>query len=106
MATATVTATKRKAAEISTADESASAEEVVQGVETDDGVAFELGNKKLLRVKDYKGRTLIDIREFYEDKAGDLKPGKKGISLTLEQWDELAKAFTGIQATIEAARNK
>lgn len=30
------------------------------------------------------GQALIDIREFYGD-ADDLKPGKKGISLSPEQ---------------------
>ncbi|CAM9129993.1 unnamed protein product [Choristocarpus tenellus] len=32
--------------------------------------------------------TLVDIREFYEDRAsGELKPGKKGISLQAAQWE-------------------
>jgi Transcriptional Coactivator p15 (PC4) len=35
-------------------------------------------------VRSFKGVPLIDIREFY-GAEGDEKPGKKGISLTLEQ---------------------
>lgn len=35
-----------------------------------------------------RGATKLDIREYYgvED---DLKPGKKGIGLTMEQWNAL-----------------
>lgn len=35
-------------------------------------------------MRSFKGIALIDIREFYSA-DGDEKPGKKGISLTLEQ---------------------
>uniref|UniRef100_A0A7S2BFY1 Transcriptional coactivator p15 (PC4) C-terminal domain-containing protein n=1 Tax=Florenciella parvula TaxID=236787 RepID=A0A7S2BFY1_9STRA len=75
-------------------------EEKVVGVQTDDGIAFSLGNKKLLRVRTWKKMVLVDIREFYEDKNEELKPGKKGISLTLDQWGELTKAMSGIQDAI------
>jgi len=34
------------------------------GIQTDDGLAWELGNDKLLRVKTFKGKTYVDIREF------------------------------------------
>lgn len=35
----------------------------------------------------------MDIREYYE-KDGELRPGKKGISLTPDQW-EVSKKITG-----------
>jgi hypothetical protein len=45
---------------------------------------IDLGKKKRATVREFKGTVLLDIREFYG--AGDEeKPGKKGISLTLEQ---------------------
>lgn len=45
-----------------------------------------LGNKKFVDVREFKGKILIDIREYYE-KNGEMLPGKKGISLNTEQWE-------------------
>ncbi len=46
-----------------------------------------------LTVSRFTGRPRVDIREFYEDKNdGKLKPGKKGISLTEEQFQIIIQA--------------
>ncbi|CAH2234336.1 RNA polymerase II transcriptional coactivator [Pararge aegeria] len=47
-----------------------------------------LQGKKLVKIREFKGKVYIDIREFYE-KNGELLPGKKGISLTPELWKKL-----------------
>ncbi|KAJ7287509.1 transcriptional Coactivator p15-domain-containing protein [Mycena rebaudengoi] len=47
-----------------------------------------LGKNKRATVRNFKGKTLIDIREFYTV-DGEEKPGKKGISLGVEQWENL-----------------
>ncbi|KAI3645032.1 hypothetical protein MP228_011196 [Amoeboaphelidium protococcarum] len=67
---------------------------------------FTIGNprhKKRVTVRRWKNSTLIDIREFYEDKDGDLKPGKKGISLTAEQWLDLTRIVGPVDQLIEEA---
>lgn len=46
---------------------------------------IDLGKKKRATVRVFKGTPLIDIREFYTDAAGADKPGKKGVSLGLDQ---------------------
>jgi hypothetical protein len=45
---------------------------------------IELGKKKRVTARNFKGAALLDIREFWGSE-GDEKPGKKGISLNLEQ---------------------
>lgn len=53
---------------------------------------FELGKNKRVTVRHFRNINLIDIREYYADAAsGEMKPGKKGISLTEELYDELLK---------------
>ncbi|KAI0699216.1 transcriptional Coactivator p15-domain-containing protein [Cytidiella melzeri] len=45
----------------------------------------DLGKKKRATVRVFKGTTFLDIREYYAA-GGEDKPGKKGISLSAEQW--------------------
>lgn len=45
---------------------------------------IDLGKKKRATVREFKGTVLLDIREYYGADDQE-KPGKKGISLTLEQ---------------------
>jgi len=51
-----------------------------------DKEGWELGRMRKITLNEFKGRTLVDIREYYTDAGGDMKPGKKGISLSNEQW--------------------
>lgn len=41
---------------------------------------FQIGKMRYVSVRDFKGKVLIDIREYWMDQAGDMKPGKKGRS--------------------------
>ena len=46
-----------------------------------------------------KGVKLVDVRVFYKDENGDLKPTKKGVSVRLNQLDALIKALSEVSAT-------
>ncbi|KAL7668548.1 hypothetical protein ACOME3_009246, partial [Neoechinorhynchus agilis] len=49
-----------------------------------------IGQNKYVTVNEFKGSKLVDIREYYVEKSdGKLKPGRKGISLKVAQWDAL-----------------
>jgi len=64
---------------------------------------LDLGKKKRVTVRDFKGSTLIDIREYYG--AGDEeKPGKKGIALSVEQWQELSRNVSEIDALVAKSK--
>lgn len=49
---------------------------------------WDLDSNKRVTVREFKGRTYIDVREYYL-KDGDWLPGKKGISLQPGQWKKL-----------------
>lgn len=52
-----------------------------------------LDSKKQVTVRKFNNINLVDIREFYVDKATqEKKPGKKGISLTQDVWNKLMSA--------------
>lgn len=37
----------------------------------------QLSNKRRVVVAKFQGNMFVNIREFYEDKSGEMKPGKK-----------------------------
>ncbi|XP_077516399.1 single stranded-binding protein c31A isoform X2 [Amblyomma americanum] len=60
----------------------------------------DIGKKRYVSVREFKGRVMVDIREYYEDSNCDLKPGKKGICLQLDQWNALKNQIDDIDAAI------
>ncbi|XP_010561412.1 activated RNA polymerase II transcriptional coactivator p15 [Haliaeetus albicilla] len=62
---------------------------------------FQIGKMRYVRVSCFKGKVLVDIREFYADKEGDMKPGRKGIALSAEQWNQLKEIVPEIDAAVK-----
>jgi len=58
---------------------------------------IDLGTRKRLTVRKFKGKQYVDIREFYEDKeTGQKKPGKKGVSLAADEWREVRRVADAV----------
>ncbi|KAF0990209.1 hypothetical protein HZS_3719 [Henneguya salminicola] len=57
---------------------------------------WEIGKKRRVTISNFGHRQLVDIREYYEDDSGVMKPGRKGISLTAEQFKQLCKIIPEI----------
>ncbi|RNA25207.1 Activated RNA polymerase II transcriptional coactivator p15 [Brachionus plicatilis] len=56
---------------------------------SEDGLHM-LSKNRFASVSEFKGKKYVNIREYYE-KDGKSLPGKKGISLSVEQWENLKK---------------
>ncbi|OMJ67039.1 hypothetical protein SteCoe_35905 [Stentor coeruleus] len=62
---------------------------------------IQLASQRFVEVSKFRGKTYISIREFYEDAEGNLKPGKKGISLTTDQWKKLCENVHKVDRMID-----
>ena len=74
----------------------------VKSSSNSDESSFELSGKRRVTVRKYRSSVLIDIREYYEDKAsGEERPGKKGISLSKEQFEKLKELMPEIDEAVK-----
>ena len=60
-----------------------------------------LGNRIHIRISRFKDRDYLDIRNFYEDDAGEWKPTRKGVSVPVEFYDDLMAALGDAKAVID-----
>lgn len=84
-----------------------------------------LSNNRRINVSEFKGKVLVNIREYYTDSAGESRPGKKvrgatvpdcgwclltrhaqGISLAMDQYNAFLKAIPEINAQLNEDGHK
>ncbi|XP_042462789.1 RNA polymerase II transcriptional coactivator KELP-like [Zingiber officinale] len=65
-----------------------------------DLILCRLSNKRRVTLQDFRGKTLVSIREYYI-KDGKELPSSKGISLPVEQWQAFRNAVPDIVAAIK-----
>ena len=59
-----------------------------------------LEKTRFVKINEFKGKKMIDIREYYE-KDGKTLPGKRGICLSVDQWKVLNKITAEINAELK-----
>ncbi|XP_060931382.1 activated RNA polymerase II transcriptional coactivator p15-like [Limanda limanda] len=62
---------------------------------------FQIGKMRYVSVRDFKGKVLIDIIEYWMNQDGEMKTGKKGISLNPIQWNQLKDQISEIDDAIK-----
>ncbi|KAI6649742.1 Activated RNA polymerase II transcriptional coactivator p15-like [Oopsacas minuta] len=62
--------------------------------------SWPLSAKRNVTISEFRGQMMVDIREFYLNDSGEQKPGKKGISLSIEQWEKLKEVIPVIDAKL------
>ncbi|KAK4497991.1 hypothetical protein PRZ48_010647 [Zasmidium cellare] len=69
--------------------------------DSDGNEYWEISGKRRLQISEFKGNTMIGIREFYE-KDGQMLPGKKGISLNLDQFNAFVELLPQLENVLTA----
>jgi len=61
---------------------------------------WEISRLRRVTVSSFKGKTMVNVREYYEKDGLEL-PGKKGISMPVEQFSAIAKLLPDIEDAIK-----
>ncbi|CAF1449388.1 unnamed protein product [Adineta ricciae] len=64
---------------------------------------YEFGKLRYVSVSEFRGKPYINIREYYDDKGVE-KPGKKGISLTMDQWETLKTLISQVDKDLKQSK--
>ena len=69
---------------------------------------FSLGEKsdRMVTVPPFMGKLKVHIRQFYANGNGEIKPGKSGIVLEIEEFDKLVELIPQIKESIERYKLK
>jgi len=66
----------------------------------DTNFSVNLSEKRRVSISEFKNVLLYNIREYYE-KDGKELPGRKGVSLTKEQWNSLMGSVAAIETAVD-----
>uniref|UniRef100_A0A2K6AFF5 Activated RNA polymerase II transcriptional coactivator p15 n=1 Tax=Mandrillus leucophaeus TaxID=9568 RepID=A0A2K6AFF5_MANLE len=75
-------------------------EKSIKKQKTGETSRFQIGKMRYLSVQGFKGKVLMDIREYWMDPDGEMQPGRKDISLNPEQWSQLKEQISVIDDAV------
>ena len=61
---------------------------------------IDIGKDIRVMSQDFKGKKYVSIRRWYED-GGEMKPGKQGINLKQEEWEEFLNKLEAIKEDLK-----
>ncbi|XP_059622232.1 RNA polymerase II transcriptional coactivator [Phlebotomus argentipes] len=61
---------------------------------------WQLEKMRWVSVSEFRGRKMVNIREYYE-RDGKILPGKKGIALSAEQWRKLCSVMNEVNEELK-----
>ncbi|KAL4768922.1 transcriptional Coactivator p15-domain-containing protein [Aspergillus nidulans var. acristatus] len=61
---------------------------------------WEISKMRRVTISSFRGKTMVNIREYYE-KDGEELPGKKGISLPIDQFSSLVTLLPAIEIALQ-----
>ncbi|KAL4869960.1 hypothetical protein BDV12DRAFT_166727 [Aspergillus spectabilis] len=74
---------------------------IVTRKEDGNGDSFwEINKSRRLTISAFRGKVMVSLREYYE-KDGEQLPGKKGISLPIDQFSTLLTLLPDIEAALQ-----
>ena len=69
-------------------------------------VFFHLGGEKSVTVNNFRSKTLVHIRKFFQAENGELYPTKTGITLSTDEFGRLNRQLGEINQQIEKMKGK
>ncbi|KAK3378573.1 transcriptional Coactivator p15-domain-containing protein [Podospora didyma] len=73
-----------------------------KGSDSDGNAYWEISKNRRVSSSTFKGSTFINIREYYTTADGESKPGKKGISLSIEQYNAFLQIIPELNASLHS----
>ncbi|KAJ9603669.1 hypothetical protein H2200_011855 [Cladophialophora chaetospira] len=74
-------------------------------VDSDGNKYWEIAKARRVTISEFKGKTMVGIREYYE-KDGQWLPGKKGISMSVEQYSALIQIMPQVEELLNSKGEK